>query len=103
VQKVCSDPAVHAEVPASGQDQQLTPDGKVKSLSLPFGFDALLIEALKGQQRLLKGQGAELAALRRELAAQREVNRQKQMRLEAIEKALNRLTGESIDSSPPAE
>lgn len=35
------------EVPAAEHDSALTPHGRVKSLSLPFEFDALLVEALR--------------------------------------------------------
>jgi hypothetical protein len=35
------------EVPGAEHDQALTPDGRVKSLTLPFEFDALVVESIK--------------------------------------------------------
>jgi hypothetical protein len=45
-----------SEVPGAKHDAALTPDGRVKSLSLPFEFDALTVEAL----RELRAENAEL-------------------------------------------
>jgi hypothetical protein len=35
------------QVGAGGHDKALTADGKVRSLSLPFGYDALVVESIK--------------------------------------------------------
>lgn len=40
-------PQFISEIDASGKDKLLTADGKVKSLTLPFDFDAYLVEAIK--------------------------------------------------------
>jgi hypothetical protein len=61
------------EVPGAEQDASLTPDGRVKSLSLPFEFDALMVEALRelrAENAELKKSVAELTDLLGKLAAQ---------------------------------
>jgi hypothetical protein len=35
------------EIPAAAHDKALTPDGKIKTIYLPFEFDALVVEALR--------------------------------------------------------
>jgi hypothetical protein len=61
------------EVPGAEHDASLTPNGQVKSLSLPFEFDALTVEALRelrAENAELKKSVAELKELVGKLAAQ---------------------------------
>jgi hypothetical protein len=61
------------EVSGAEHDAKLTPDGKIKSLSLPFEFDALTVEALRelrAENAELKKSVAELKELVGKLAAQ---------------------------------
>lgn len=51
------------EIDASGKDKMLTPDGKIKSLTLPFDFDAYLVEAVKEQQKEIDSLKARIDAL----------------------------------------
>ena len=53
------------EVPGAEHDAKLTPDGRVKSLSLPFEFDALTVEALR---ELHAEKDAEIAELRERIS-----------------------------------
>jgi 2-keto-4-pentenoate hydratase len=62
-------------IPAGEHDRALTDDGKIRSLTLPFEFDALVVEAIKEQQQQLKAEHAENAELKQ--------------RLEDLEKRLN--------------
>ena len=55
-------PVIKAE-----HDATLTPSGRVKSLSLPFEFDALLVEAIKEQQQQIKTREAENVELKQRL------------------------------------
>ncbi len=58
------------EVAPQGEDARLVGPGEgVLALTLPFAFDATLVEAIREQQALIEGQRAELAALRAEVAA----------------------------------
>ena len=50
-------------VPGAEHDRTLTSDGKIKSLTLPFEFDALLVEAIKEQQQQLKSRDERLRRL----------------------------------------
>jgi hypothetical protein len=61
------------EITGAEHDATLTPDGRVKSLSLPFEFDALTVEALRelrAENAELKKSVAELKELITRLAAQ---------------------------------
>ena len=55
-------------VAAAEHDRALTADGKIKSLTLPFEFDALLVEAIKEQQQQIQARDAEIAELKSALA-----------------------------------
>ncbi len=65
-------------VAAAEHDRALTDDGKIKSLTLPFEFDALVVEAIKEQQQQIKARDERIANL--------------EQRVAALEKLLNRLT-----------
>jgi hypothetical protein len=58
-----------AEIPAAEHDRALTADGKIKSLTLPFEFDALVVEAIKEQQGRIEARDKEIGMLRERLAA----------------------------------
>jgi hypothetical protein len=85
------------ETPGAAHDRTLTPDGKVKSLSLPFEFDALVVEALREVRAEKDAQIAEL----------RKANNALETRLAAVESALLRLAGSpgglSAWAATPAE
>lgn len=55
------------EIDPSGKDKNLVSSGKIESLSLPFEFDALLVEAIKEQQAQIKTLQAENANLKLQL------------------------------------
>jgi hypothetical protein len=55
------------EIDASGKDKTLTSDGKVKSLTLPFDFDAYLVEAIKEQQKEIEALKADIEELKSKL------------------------------------
>lgn len=58
------------EVAPQGEDARLVAPGeRVLALTLPFAFDATLVEAIREQQDQIEDQRAELAALRAEVAA----------------------------------
>lgn len=90
-------------VPGAEHDKSLTPDGKVKSLSLPFEFDALMVEAFRELRGEKDAQITALeeanAALKAELAAQRALMTRMDARFEALEKAMAR--GGKPDSTKP--
>ncbi len=65
-------------VAAAEHDRALTDDGKIRSLTLPFEFDALVVEAIKEQQQQIKARDAEIGELKQ--------------RLDSVEKFLKRLT-----------
>jgi hypothetical protein len=73
-------PAWVSERPASAGDSRLVNGGKVKTLSLPFEFDALVVEAIKEQQRNIEA----LSRQNEELARR---NRNLEQRLRALEEA----------------
>jgi hypothetical protein len=67
------------EIPAAAHDKALTPDGKVKTIYLPFEFDALVVEALR-----------ELRAEKDErIGALESQNADLQKRLEKLEQRMN--------------
>ncbi len=55
-------------VDAGAHDKTLTDDGKVRSVSLPFEFDAVLVEAVKELKARLQDREAEVAGLRADVA-----------------------------------
>ncbi len=55
-------------VDAAAHDKSLTEDGKVRSVSLPFEFDAVLVEAVKELKTRLQARDAEVAELRADVA-----------------------------------
>jgi len=57
-----------AEIPAAEHDRALTADGKIKSLALPFEFDALLVEAIKEQRAQIEARDQDIANLKERLA-----------------------------------
>jgi hypothetical protein len=57
-----------AEIPAAEHDRALTVDGKIKSLALPFEFDALLVEAIKEQRAQIEARDQDVANLKERLA-----------------------------------
>lgn len=57
------------EVDGAEHDRALTPNGKVKSLSLPFEFDGLVVEAIKEQQALIHARDEEIRLLNERLTA----------------------------------
>ena len=72
------------EVPAAAHDKGLTPDGMTKSLSLPFEFDALVVEGLR---QLRAEKDAQISELQHALSKQKETNARLEARLAALEKA----------------
>lgn len=59
-------------VEAGTHDKALTEDGKVRSVSLPFEFDAVLVEAVKELKAGLAAKDAEVAELREEVTRMRQ-------------------------------
>jgi hypothetical protein len=57
------------EVDGAEHDRKLTADGRIKSLTLPFEFDALVVEAIKEQQTQIQARDKEIEELKRRLAA----------------------------------
>jgi hypothetical protein len=57
-----------AEIPAAQHDRALTADGNIKSLALPFEFDALLVEAIKEQRAQIEARDQDIANLKERLA-----------------------------------
>jgi len=53
-----------SEIPAAEHDRALTSDGKIKSLTLPFEFDALVVEAIKEQRAQIEARDKDIAALK---------------------------------------
>ena len=72
------------QVGAAEHDKALTADGKIRSLSLPFAYDALVVEAIKEQQAEIKARGAEIEALKKKTARVDEL----EQRLAALERLL---------------
>jgi hypothetical protein len=58
-----------SEVDGAEHDRQLTGNGKIKSLTLPFEFDALIVEALKEQQAQILERDKEIEQLKQRLGA----------------------------------
>ena len=56
-----------SEVGAAELDQKLTDNGKIKSLALPFEFDALVVEAIKEQQKQIEARDKEIAELKQRM------------------------------------
>jgi hypothetical protein len=57
-----------SEIEPAGRDRGLVGEGeKVRSLTLPFAFDAYLVEAIKEQERRLADQEAQVEAQRSEI------------------------------------
>jgi hypothetical protein len=90
-------------VAAAEHDRALTDDGKIKSLTLPFEFDALVVEAIKGlnakvESGLRKAEGEKrkvennMQRLEAENAELKQENGRLAERLTALEKLVNRLT-----------
>jgi len=52
------------EVNSSDKQKEIVNDDKIKSLSLPFEFDALLVEAIKELNTKLDAANAEIEALK---------------------------------------
>ena len=92
-------PAWVREVPAAAHDKDLTIDGKVKSLSLPFEFDALVVEGLR---QLRAEKDAQISQLQHALSEQKETNARLEARLAALEKAFAGTTDKS-DRVPAAK
>jgi len=69
------------EVDAAEHDRALTDDGKIKSLTLPFEFDAVVVEAIKEQQ-------AEIAELRQQVRELKTKDAERDAKLAAIEEML---------------
>ena len=67
------------EISAAAHDKALTPDGKVKTIYLPFEFDALVVEALR---ELRAEKDERIAALERQ-------NADLQKRLEKLERRMD--------------
>lgn len=73
------------KVPAGEHDAALTPDGQVESLSLPFEFNALTVEAFR---ELRAEKNADLERLNRDLEKELAA---KDARIDALEKAVAEL------------
>jgi hypothetical protein len=58
-----------SEIPGAEHDRALTPDGKIKSLTLPFEFDAVVVEAIKEQQSQIEARDKDIAALKERVGA----------------------------------
>ena len=83
------------QVPGGDHDKALSADGNIRSLSLPFAYDALVVEAIKEQQSQINEQRAELKARETEvLELKQEVARlgQVEQRLAALERLLSQST-----------
>jgi hypothetical protein len=91
------------KVQGAEHDKTLTPDGKIKSLALPFEFDALVVESFKQLRAEKDAQIAELqkanAELKKELAAQKQFTSGIEARFATIEKAVLRLNSKSPAAS----
>jgi hypothetical protein len=91
------------QVQGAEHDKALTPDGKIKSLALPFEFDALVVESFKQLRAEKDAQIAELqkanAELKKELAAQKQFASDIEARFATIEKAVSRLNAKSPAAS----
>jgi hypothetical protein len=83
------------EVEGAEHDKNLTPDGKIKSLALPFEFDALVVEAFRQLRAEKDAEIAELKKanfeLRKEIATQKEFTGKMQERFTRIEEVVSRL------------
>jgi len=101
------------DVPGAEHDQQLTPDGKIKSMSLPFEFDALVVESIRELRAQKDAQITSLekanADLKKELAAQQALTRELQNGLAQIKKAMAKFAERSkpvgtfaFNPEPPA-
>ncbi len=75
------------EVDASPHDRALT-DGKTKSLSLPFEFDALVVESIKQQQAQISSKDNEIAALKQEVAELKAKEKARDARLARLEQQI---------------
>ena len=60
-----------SEVDGAEHDRKLTENGKIKSLTLPFEFDALVVEAIKEQQAQIRARDKEIEELKQRLDAGR--------------------------------
>jgi hypothetical protein len=98
------------EVPGAAHDKNLTPDGMIKSLSLPFEFDALVVEGFR-QLRAEKDAQIDVlqkanAEVHKALSAQQETNARLEARLAALEKAfagvVDKSTGAFAANGSPA-
>jgi len=58
-----------SEIEGAEHDRKLTENGKIKSLTLPFEFDALIVEAIKQQQSQIRMRDQEIEGLKRRVAA----------------------------------
>jgi hypothetical protein len=56
------------EVDAAEHDRALTDNGRIKSLTLPFEFDALVVEAIKEQQSEIRARDMEIEGLKQRLS-----------------------------------
>ena len=56
------------QLSAAEHDQALTADGKIRSLALPFAYDALVVEAIKEQQAEIKARDQEIKELKQSVA-----------------------------------
>lgn len=85
-------PAWVKDVPGAEHDQHLTPDGKIKSMSLPFEFDALVVESIRELRTQKDAQITSLekanAELKKELATQQALTRELQNGLAQLKKAM---------------
>jgi len=57
------------EVDAAEHDRKLAENGKIKSLTLPFEFDALIVEAIKEEHVQIQARDKEIEELKQRLAA----------------------------------
>jgi len=74
-----------SQVAAGEHDKSLTSDGKVHTLTLPFAYDALVVEAIK---ELRQEKNVELQEVNHRLEAQRAENAELKQRLEALEQII---------------
>jgi hypothetical protein len=76
------------EVNATEHDRPLTDNGKTKSLSLPFEFDALVVESIKQQQTEIAAKDQQIAALKQEVEELKAKEKERDARLAKLEQQI---------------
>jgi hypothetical protein len=76
------------EVPAQGADKTLTHDGKVKTINLPFAFDALMVESLRELRDARNEADKRMNRMETELKRAQAENAELKQRLDSLEQIL---------------